>query len=99
MTVEQAMTKQVWCCGANDRLNRAAQLMWDHDCGCVPVVDENNLAIGMITDRDVCMAAYTTNLPLSSLRVGDIMARPAIGCGPFDTVDHAGEPQRPVLRR
>jgi CBS domain-containing protein len=31
--------------------------MWENDCGCVPVVDDNGRAGGMITDRDVCMAA------------------------------------------
>ncbi len=100
MKVDQVMTREVHRCTAYDTLNAAARLMWDHDCGCVPVVDDNGLVIGMLTDRDVCMAAYTTNLPLSSLRVGDIMAKQVICCGPFDTVEHAEAlMQRHQLRR
>jgi CBS-domain-containing membrane protein len=63
--------------------------MWDHDCGCVPVVDHNGILIGMLTDRDICMAAYTTHMSLSTLSVGDSMAKHVVTCGPFDTIDHA----------
>jgi CBS domain-containing protein len=44
---------------ADDTLNFAAQLMWEHDCGVAPVVKENGRLCGVITDRDICMAAYT----------------------------------------
>ena len=29
--------------------------MWDHDCGCVPVLNEQAQVVGMLTDRDICM--------------------------------------------
>jgi len=100
MKVERIMTKDISACTPGQTLNRAAQIMWERDCGCVPVVNEHNIVVGMITDRDVCMAAYTTNAPLSSLRVGDIMARRVIGVGPFDTVEAAeGLMQRHQVRR
>ncbi len=89
MKVEQLMTRDVAACRADQTLNWAAHIMWERDCGCVPVVDEHNLVVGMLTDRDICMAAYTTNVPLSALRVGDIMARRVIACGAFDTLEHA----------
>lgn len=89
MKVEQLMTRDVVACRAHDRLNRAAQIMWECDCGCVPVVDEHDLVIGIVTDRDVCMAAYTTDAPLSALAVGDVMCRRPVVCGPFDTVAEA----------
>ena len=37
MRVEQMMTKQVQTCRPEDSLERAAQLMWDYDCGSLPV--------------------------------------------------------------
>lgn len=37
MRVEQVMTKDVKSCPASDSLNVAARIMWDRDCGCVPV--------------------------------------------------------------
>ena len=56
--VAQVMTRKVHTCRRGDTLHRAARLMWDHDCGAVPIVDERGHTVGMITDRDICMAVY-----------------------------------------
>jgi CBS domain-containing protein len=65
-------------------LARAAQLMWDHDCGCLPVVGSNGVerVVGMITDRDVCMCALFEGSPLGALRVGQAMAKQVQACRP-----------------
>ncbi len=81
MTVENIMTRDVTCCGPDETLDRAAQIMWERDCGCVPVLSDGRV-VGMITDRDCCMAAYTKGQPLSAIRVGDAMAREVRFCGP-----------------
>lgn len=69
MKIGELMTPRVLTCCASDSLNEAARIMWEHDCGCVTVVDAGGKAIGMITDRDVCMAAYTQGLPLAQIPV------------------------------
>ncbi|HXX68576.1 MAG TPA: CBS domain-containing protein [Polyangiaceae bacterium] len=71
MNVADVMTRHVRICALGDSLNTAAQLMWENDCGAIPVVDSEGKAIAMITDRDICMAAYTQgqllwNMPVSS---------------------------------
>ena len=63
MHVESLMTRTGVTSGAEDSLASAARRMWDRDCGCLPVVDTHHRVVGMITDRDVCMAAYTTGKP------------------------------------
>ena len=75
MNVGQLMTRTVYSCQSNDSLNRAAQVMWENDCGCVPVEDADGKAIAMITDRDICMAAYTQGLPLTQISVGSAASR------------------------
>jgi len=59
MKVEQLMTRDVKVCAESDTLNRAAELMWNSDCGCVPVISINGegKVVGVITDRDIAMAA------------------------------------------
>ena len=64
MKVGDLMTKDVKACSQHDSLNRAAQLMWENDCGSVPVVDSDSKVVGMLTDRDICMAAYTKGIAL-----------------------------------
>lgn len=84
--VQDAMTRTVATCQAGDMLNRAAQLMWETDCGAVPIVDEGNKLIGMITDRDICMAAYTKGLPLRELPVTGTMSTQLHSCRPSDSL-------------
>ena len=67
MKVSQLMTKDVATCRADEPVSRAAQIMWDHDCGCVPVVDDAGHIQGMITDRDICMAAFTQGKRLDEM--------------------------------
>jgi CBS domain-containing protein len=89
MRVEDLMTKTVWACVPTDTLNRAAQLLWEHDCGVVPVVDRDRVVVGMITDRDICMAAYMTGRPLTHVRVLDAMARRVHAVREGESIDHA----------
>lgn len=86
MKVEQLMTRTVRACRASDSLNEAARIMWENDCGCVPVVDEEGHVIGIITDRDICMAAYIRGLPLWALQVDGAMAHDVHTCRPGDTL-------------
>ena len=68
MNIEKMMNSHVLSCGSSDTLNRAAQLMWDGDCGFLPVVDEQQHVVGVVTDRDICMGAYTKGVPSAGSR-------------------------------
>src|SRR5688572_4404507 len=70
--VRRVMTRDVVTCLPNDTLHRAAQIMWERDCGAVPVVDTAGRAAGIITDRDLTMAALTQGLPLVAIPVGRV---------------------------
>ncbi|MEY4546648.1 MAG: hypothetical protein RL685_2843 [Pseudomonadota bacterium] len=89
LSVRTIMSEDVQSCSAEDSLQRAAQLLWEHDCGSVPVLDADGRLRGMLTDRDISMAAYTKGLPLASIRVHEVMSRPAHSCSPDDTLEHA----------
>lgn len=89
MRVSDIMTTDVVCCRLDETLDRAAQLMWDHDCGAVPVVDNLDEVIGIVTDRDACMAAYTRGVRLADVRVGDVMSVGVETCRPGDSLQAA----------
>ncbi len=80
MNVKKIMTADVATCGAGDSLSCAAQIMWERDCGIVPVVDADQTVIGTVTDRDICMGAYTQGRPLEAIRVDSVMAANPICC-------------------
>ena len=89
MKVEQVMTRDVKLCRVEESLNDAARVMWDHACGCVPVVDADDRVVGVLTDRDVCMAAYTRGLPLGDMTVSSAMSRQVFACHVGDALDTA----------
>jgi CBS domain-containing protein len=92
MRVEQLMTRDVHTCRPDDPLNAVSRIMWERDCGCVPVVareDGGARVVGMITDRDICMAAYTQGRPLSEITVERVMARSVRSCRFTDSLGTA----------
>lgn len=89
MKVADLMTAEVRACTIHDSLNAAARIMWDHDCGCAPVIDAHGKLAGIITDRDICMAAYTQGLPLEALPVQRAMSAKVVSCGRDDELETA----------
>lgn len=89
LNVSEMMTRGVRTCCPDDSLNSAAQLMWQNDCGCVPVVDSDGRAIGMITDRDICMAAYTQGQPLGDMLVASAASREIMTMRENESLDAA----------
>jgi CBS domain-containing protein len=89
MKVEQIMNRDPKVCHGDDSLNHAAQIMWDNSCGGVPVVDQETRPVGFLTDRDICMAAYTQGKLLEAMRVEGAMARKVISCMAYDDINAA----------
>jgi CBS domain-containing protein len=91
MKIEQLMTRDVKVCSDSDTLNRAAELMWESDCGCVPVIRANGdgSVIGVVTDRDIAMAAYIQGKQLSAIPVASAMAHKVIACHANDGISQA----------
>jgi CBS domain-containing protein len=87
MNASELMTTDVKSCGVNDNLQRAAQIMWESDCGAVPVVDGDGRVVGIITDRDICMSAYTQGLPLWQIPVSSAMAKHVHGAREDDPIE------------
>ena len=89
MKIRGLMTKHVASVRASDSTAVAARLMWDCDCGAVPVLDDGGHAIAMITDRDICMAALMRDRAPSAIAVSDAMSPGVYCCGPDDDISTA----------
>lgn len=89
MKVKDLMTADPGYCGPGDPLSVAAGIMRERDCGAVPVVDENLKVLGIITDRDICMAAAARNKKASEIKVGDAVSGEVICCRPEDKIGQA----------
>lgn len=74
MLVGSLMTPAPRSCAPEDSLDAAARWLWELDVGVLPVV-RGGRPVGMLTDRDVCMAAYIQGRPLRELTVAQAMSR------------------------
>jgi CBS domain-containing protein len=74
MKARELMTARPACCTPNDTVERAAQLMEQNDCGCIPVVERTDRqnVIGVVTDRDVAIRAVAHGRGAET-PVGDVM--------------------------
>jgi len=89
MRVREIMSQQPHTCRVHDTAKRAAEIMWENDCGVVPVVDDDGRVCGIVTDRDLCMAAYFQGTALADIPVSAAMSREVISCSPDDPIAHA----------
>jgi len=86
MNVQSLMTRSPSACRITESANEAARIMWERDCGAVPIVDSEDRVVGIVTDRDICMAAYFQGTPLSHIPVIDIMSAEPCTCEADDDV-------------
>lgn len=87
MRAENLMSQPIVTCHVNDSLNIAAQLMWDHDCGVVAIVNDDGKLVGMVTDRDVCMAAYTQGRSLDAIIANSAMSTRVVSARPDQSLE------------
>jgi CBS domain-containing protein len=89
MKVKEIMTAGPKACTMTDNLAEAARLMWEEDCGIVPVVGEAGKLVGLITDRDICMAAMMKGQSESNIAIESVISGRLFTCKPEDDIQTA----------
>jgi CBS domain-containing protein len=87
--VKDVMTDEVESCRMDDCLEKAAGIMKERGCGCVPVTDEAGHVVGLLTDRDALMCALRLGRGLADLPVSEACSRTVICCQAEDTLERA----------
>lgn len=89
MIVRDICTRKMVSCHLNTNLSVVAGLMWEQDCGLLPVLDDAEKVVGVITDRDICMALATRDEKASHLPARDVMVAPVHAIHPEDSLSLA----------
>src|SRR5437867_10152120 len=86
MKAQDLMTTSPACCTPSSTVGEAGQLMRDHDCGCIPVVEGDSMRlVGVLTDRDVaCRCVAEGKSPDTPVR--EVMSTNPQSCHPEDDV-------------
>jgi CBS domain-containing protein len=94
MKIEDLMTRNVMTVNLNDRASTAGRLMWECDCGAIPVVNEGGRTVGMITDRDICMSTVLQDRSPGAIPVSEAMSKELHAVGPQDDLTSAEDLMR-----
>jgi CBS domain-containing protein len=86
MKVQDIMTTAPLTCVPETNLAEVAHRMWQADCGIIPITDGDGKVLGVITDRDICMAASTRDQAPSYIRAAALVRQGAVCCGIGDDV-------------
>jgi CBS domain-containing protein len=89
MIVRDICTSAVQSCSPETNLAEVGRILWEQDCGIVPVIDAEHRLVGVITDRDICMAVATRRQLAADIRVRDVMSILVRTCHPEDSVREA----------
>jgi CBS domain-containing protein len=89
MKVHDIMVPNPAFCYPKTNLAEATALMWQHNCGSLPVLDHDGRVTGILTDRDICIALGTRNQRASEVLVDQVMTGRHITCYPESDVHEA----------
>lgn len=89
MRVHQLMSRPAVTCRMTSDLAAVAMMMWRHDCGVIPVVDDAERLVGLVTDRDICMALATRHRRPEELNAANVMRKEVFTVEPHQDVREA----------
>lgn len=84
MRVSEVMTHNPVCCIRTTSVMNAVRMLREFDIGFLPVIDDprTRKLIGVVTDRDLCLAALGELHDLTLSTVEDCMATDLVTCTP-----------------
>jgi CBS domain-containing protein len=106
MKVKEVMMGTPYYCQMDSNLGSATELMWNGNCGFLPVMGPDGKITGVVTDRDICIALGTRNCRAGEITVREVMSHRLFACSPEDdihialqTMKEGGVRRLPVLGR
>ncbi len=93
MKVQDVMKNEVHVCGLDSDLGTAGRRMAETGCGALPVVSGDRV-VGMITDRDICLALARQDRRPADVEVRAVISGEIFTCGADDHVAEALETMR-----
>jgi CBS domain-containing protein len=104
--VKEIMSQPPCTCSLNTSAAEAGVLMQEHLCGVLPVLSLHGKLVGIVTDRDLCLAAAARRRSATQVAVHEAMTTRLATCHPddevtsaLDTMAAAGVRRLPVVDR
>jgi len=89
MRVADVMMRTPASCTGETNLAAAVEILWNRNCGMLPIVGHEGKVTGVVTDRDICIALGTRNRPAAEITVAEIQPEKLFSCKPEDDIHSA----------
>ena len=89
MKVKEVMTQDAKAIWITESLADAARSMWDNDCGILPIIKDGRKVVGLITDRDICMATAMKQKNPAAISVEEVMSGTVYAAAPDEDIGQA----------
>ena len=89
MKVKDCMCNEVCCVSPNSTIKDCAKLMMDNHIGCVPICDDSQKVVGVVTDRDIILRTIACDKDVKTTPVSDIMSCNVCCCTPNTDINEA----------
>ncbi len=89
MKIREVMSANPICCLPGDTAQQVAQMMCDHNIGCIPVVvdQQSRKLVGMITDRDLCCSVIAGGLDPRTTKIERFVSAELVTCRDGENID------------
>jgi CBS domain-containing protein len=87
--VQDVMVSTPKSCRSETNLGDAAEMMWNQQCGILPILDSEQRVVGVVTDRDLCLALGTCARLPGDVTVGEVTTGKVYACKPDDDIHAA----------
>lgn len=94
MLCQEIMHRRVCSVRESDDLALVARTMREENIGFVPVLDSDDVLVGVLTDRDIVVRALVASSDPRRMLAGEIMSRDVVVCRPTDGVETAERKMR-----
>lgn len=82
MKVKDCMCNEVYCVTPNSTVQDCANIMSNNHIGCIPVCDNSQNVVGLITDRDIILRCVACNKEPKNTPISEIMTCNPCCCTP-----------------
>ncbi len=94
MNVQALMNPRVKSAGTDASVADVVLLMEKHDCGAIPILNAARKLVGIVTDRDICLALAFRPLPAAGIPITDVMSKRVYACSPEEDLSAALQTMR-----
>jgi len=91
MKVKECMCNQVACVKPQTTIKDVSKIMKDKHVGCIPVCDNNNQLVGLVTDRDLILRGIAVDKDINQTAISEVMTTKVFNISPEADVSEASK--------